>query len=202
MKKTEAEEFLGTAIATPLSKLGFAQADHLYYIRRKDALSATLGIGGRLVDQQTYWFSYVAGVRHEALSVLLDSSEDAPWKPTLLVPHHFLEKDHAYYQWKLSVPTESEQQIAAMMEHISVYAIPFWNSITGIEDIKRKLDDPVYGKQLSLEPTQRLCLQIALEFLMGRKDQAQQMARKAIIDRKNELPKKIRPLEHLLTRIS
>lgn len=198
MNKNEAENLLRGAIKENLKSIGFREVGTLFYTKDCNDLLYTLGVGGILNKTGGYEFGYVAGIRFEKIEELLEPDEDSKSKPTIIVPHHFFEEGHVYYQWSFSNTTELAVSAKAMSEHVMMYAGPFWENVTSVNDLNERMEDNAFVQKLVLDSTQTVCLKAAVLFVNNHQVESMEMLQMVLSERKNDLPKRRRPLERLI----
>lgn len=198
------EQELSEHLQAALALLGFDRTGTLSFLRTTPVGGQTLRFGGRIDGSQRCQISGTAGIIfHSVARVLLGGGAlpDA-LPPTVLVPLHLLHADRQHFEWTMTTPKDAPVVALAVLQEVTSFALPFFERIKSLEDLKRALEsqDPV--DWFVLTPEQRVLVLASIDYVSGSAEKAVRLLDQALAVRANEPPKRRYLLERLRSQLA
>ncbi len=176
-----------------LGQIGFSEERPLAFARsffdRKELLLFHVrSNGGR------YFVSCHTGIRFIAVEEMRRSGSDS-LLPTILMPIHLLRESRIFSEWIFECCNVHGSVIGEIVIDIRGLVLPFFQRFSTLTSLREILGSPDPTEWFVLNPEQRIELLAVVLCLEGQVDQAFALIDDALVARRDDPPKKRRPLE-------
>jgi hypothetical protein len=201
MKLQKGFEIVFETFNEPLSNLGFKLSTELTFVREVPTCDQSVSFGGRIDKQKRFCFNFGVGVRFEDVERILRPERHEPCS-TFGCAIHLLRPSHDYLEWHLTDTVDLTVMQAEVFNDVTQYGLPFFAQYSDLNEVRRALESDDPRKWLTLTPEQRIQTLAAIEYVQGRKSNAQAMIDTALLAHEKSLPKYRLPLQRLRQRLT
>lgn len=202
MRLKEGRCLIASVVEAPLSRLGFARAADLSFLRESGDALQLISFSARQDARRGVCFSFGVGVRFPAVEALLGSGPEQQLFPTVGKPLSVLKSGADYPEWCIGEHTDMSAVRREVMLNIEQYALPFFERYSTLSSVESSLahDDPVHW--FVLNPEQRAATLAAIVYVRGDQRASLELLDDALQRLSDAPPKKRLRLEQLRERIS